>query len=390
MELRSRNLPPQVERANQTESPTQQASARPPSHTEPFSFNPFLSPGPDDHRPGHTSPTRSILNSPDPFEGRNLRGWTNLNADSQDKRPSDFEDNLRDYLEDSPLDRFSSDRRWQPEREASFRPIPRQQESQTYQEHSWQPLVQHPKPIKTSISWENDYRPEPAARQVEWEQPLTRGRMDTMSSPPFQDQRPLGYNRPDHHLSPGSPSRHMGEPASLALTRGRPEQRFEKNIETWRPQRQPINSGRDRVFIQNDFKPRPPSFDGKPDTWEPFLMQLKLMARSYGWSDIKFREQLMFPLGEKLYCLPLTCRTSLLKIQKAFYKPWDSVLGSACLLKPTELTSTIFGNNLKRTFSNTVLELADLCPGPIRVCRELLCSKTWLSSICSGGFQTRS
>ena len=71
--------------------------------------------------------------------------------------------------------------------------------------------------------------------------------------------------------------------------------------DAWRLQRQLTYTGPDRVIIQNDFKPRPPSFDGKPDTWEPFLMQLKLMAKSYRWSDRKFREQLMFALrGEAL------------------------------------------------------------------------------------------
>ena len=71
--------------------------------------------------------------------------------------------------------------------------------------------------------------------------------------------------------------------------------------DAWRLQRQPTNTEPDRVIIQNDFKPRPPSFDGKPDTWEPFLMQLKLMAKSYRWTDQKFREQLMFALrGEAL------------------------------------------------------------------------------------------
>ena len=50
-----------------------------------------------------------------------------------------------------------------------------------------------------------------------------------------------------------------------------------------------------------DIKPRLPTFSGEPVTWEPFLMQLQLMSRSYGWSDTKFRDQLMFTLkGEAL------------------------------------------------------------------------------------------
>lgn len=51
-----------------------------------------------------------------------------------------------------------------------------------------------------------------------------------------------------------------------------------------------------------DIKPRLPTFSGQPDSWEPFLMQLQLMSRSYGWSDSKFRDQLVFALkGEPLY-----------------------------------------------------------------------------------------
>ena len=55
------------------------------------------------------------------------------------------------------------------------------------------------------------------------------------------------------------------------------------------------------VYVQNDFKPRLPTFEGKHDTWEPFLMQLNLLSHNYNWSDRKFREQLIFALrGEAL------------------------------------------------------------------------------------------
>ena len=65
-----------------------------------------------------------------------------------------------------------------------------------------------------------------------------------------------------------------------------------------RTQSYPRNHGYEPVNIPNDFKSRPPAFNGKPKAWEPFLMQLRL---SYGWSDRKFREQLMFALrGEAL------------------------------------------------------------------------------------------
>ena len=56
-----------------------------------------------------------------------------------------------------------------------------------------------------------------------------------------------------------------------------------------------------RTYIP-DIKPRLPTFSGQPDSWEPFLMQLQLMCRSYEWSDSKFRDQLVFALkGEPLY-----------------------------------------------------------------------------------------
>ena len=61
------------------------------------------------------------------------------------------------------------------------------------------------------------------------------------------------------------------------------------------------NNEYETVYVQNDFKPRLPTFEGKIDTWEPFLMQLDLLSHSYKWSDKKFREQLIFALrGEAL------------------------------------------------------------------------------------------
>ena len=86
-----------------------------------------------------------------------------------------------------------------------------------------------------------------------------------------------------------------------------PEQCFDytQNSNMWGPQRQSaestINPGYDRMYINHDFRPHPPTFDGKPDSWEPFLMQMRLMSQSYGWPDRKFREQLMLALrGEAL------------------------------------------------------------------------------------------
>ena len=86
-----------------------------------------------------------------------------------------------------------------------------------------------------------------------------------------------------------------------------PEQCFDytQNSNVWRPQEHIAELTRnpcyDQVYFHNELEPRPPTFDGKPDSWEPFLMQMKLMSQSYGWPDRKFREQLMFALrGEAL------------------------------------------------------------------------------------------
>ena len=316
-----------------------------------------------------------------------------MSGDRPSWQTTDFEDNLKNYLDDSPLDRLPPSRPWTHEGETVFRPIPSPGESRTHpedfnREASWQPLVQKPRPIKSSVSWENDPRPESTARKRDLEPSYSQGRM--LQSSPMQDHRPLEYTRllPHHNPRHTSPPRYMREPTpplprgrseerrghthdtghtspprytrdpllprrrseenfghnydtrytfpprymreptpplprrrseerfghnfdtSYTLPQyardpfvpsGRPEERFSNNHYAWRPQRQPANNGHDQVYIQNDFKPRPPSFDGKPDTWEPFLMQLRLMSRSYKWSDTKFREQLMFALrGEAL------------------------------------------------------------------------------------------
>ena len=118
--------------------------------------------------------------------------------------------------------------------------------------------------------------------------------------------------RPDHML----PNENFGSMSEERFVRDQsdspvmgeePEQCFDytQNSNMWGPQRQSaestINPGYDRKYIKHDFRPRPPTFDGKPDSWEPFLMQMRLMSQSYGWPDRKFREQLMLVLrGEAL------------------------------------------------------------------------------------------
>ena len=149
--------------------------------------------------------------------------------------------------------------------------------------------------MRTKFKWINyDLRMELRSRSL----PLPVERR-IQSESPAQGSRPpshtnaFGFNA----LLCQSPGDQRRGPTSRQIRLDNPDPLGD----AWRLQRQPTYSGPDRVIIQNDFKPRPPSFDGKPDTWEPFLMQLKLMAKSYRWTDQKFREQLMFALrGEAL------------------------------------------------------------------------------------------
>ena len=75
-----------------------------------------------------------------------------------------------------------------------------------------------------------------------------------------------------------SPPRHMREQLSSSMNEeilDSPNGQMD-HYKQWRP-RIPQNEfvtnyGYDRLLIDNDFKPRLPTFDGKPDTWEPFLM----------------------------------------------------------------------------------------------------------------------
>ena len=63
-----------------------------------------------------------------------------------------------------------------------------------------------------------------------------------------------------------------------------------------------------------DIKPKLPTFSGGENLWEPFLMQLVLLSKSYGWSDAEFRCQLTLALkGDALLhvsSLPLQIRES--------------------------------------------------------------------------------
>ena len=100
----------------------------------------------------------------------------------------------------------------------------------------------------------------------------------------------------------------------------------------------------------NDIKPRPPSFDGKPDAWEPFLMQIQLMRRSYGWPDYKFRDQLMFALrGEALLFasnLPVHVREDTESLISAMEQRFGQ-----CLLAETHRANL---NNTKKQSRETI------------------------------------
>ena len=121
---------------------------------------------------------------------------------------------------------------------------------------------------------------------------------------------------PDHRLPNEdfdrmSEERFVRDQSDSPVMGEEPEQCFDytQNSNMWGPQRQSaestINPGYDRMYINHDFRPRPPTFDGKPDSWEPFLMQMRLMSQSYGWPDRKFREQLMLALRGEAFTVPL-------------------------------------------------------------------------------------
>ena len=112
---------------------------------------------------------------------------------------------------------------------------------------------------------------------------------------------------PNENFDRMSEERFARDRPDSPIRREHPGQNFDHrtNSNMWGPQQLSAestrNPGYERMYINHDFRPRPPTFDGKPDEWEPFLMQMRLLSQSYGWPDRKFREQLMFALrGEAL------------------------------------------------------------------------------------------
>ena len=124
-------------------------------------------------------------------------------------------------------------------------------------------------------------------------------------SPPLE--RPNDPILPDNIIEV-SPPRHMREQSSPPMTEeilDSPNGQMD-HYKQWRPRIQQnefvTNYGYNRILIGNDFKPRLPTFDGRPDTFEPFLMQFRLFAKSYIWSEREFREQFLLALrGEALF-----------------------------------------------------------------------------------------
>ena len=293
MELRARSLPPPMERSNCPESATPNTLEQ---TNRPTSMNP-LDVQPSDNK-GATapSPMQSRLNSPDPYEDPDLRDWTNPR-----EKPG--------------WHRFQAERLGQPERGTTFPAIPSRQDPPIYKENygqgeSYDPV--RPKAIKPSTPWEQEDSTEPWVRMANREsfQPR-RSDYNRLRPLPVQDQdltRPDHLKRiPDRDFYRVPDQRYMSNRPDSPIRREQPDQYFDHRTNNnmlglQRPSAESTrNPGYDRVYINHDFRPRPPTFDGKPDSWEPFLMQMRLMSQSYGWPDRKFREQPTFALrGEAL------------------------------------------------------------------------------------------
>ena len=311
MELRSRSLPPPMERSNRPKSTTPNILEQ---TNRPTSMNPLEVQPSDNKGATAPSPVQSRLNSPGPFEDPDLRDWTNP-REKPGWQSTDFEDHLREYSRNSPFHRFQAERLGQPERGTTFPAIPSRQDPPIYQgnygqDESYDPV--RPKAIKPSTPWEQEDSTEPWVRMVNRESFQPR-RFDYNRLRPLPVQDPdltrPDYPRriPDRDFYRVPDQRYMRNRPDSPIRREQPDQYFDHRTNNnmlglQRPSAESTrNQGHDRVYINHDFRPRPPTFDGKPDSWEPFLMQMRLMSQSYGWPDRKFREQLMFALrGEAL------------------------------------------------------------------------------------------
>ena len=90
----------------------------------------------------------------------------------------------------------------------------------------------------------------------------------------------------------------------------------------------------ERPTTYADFKPRIPTFDGKIDSWEPFLMQMRLLARSYRWSDWQLREQIIFALRGEASMFVSTLPIDITDDTQRLLRAMEQRFG-ACLLAET-------------------------------------------------------
>ena len=197
------------------------------------------------------SPRR--LDTPDPCQDNDLPLWRSSFQSPERKPQVDFEETFQGFLTHSPM---------------------REQERQPYQ----------------AVCENSAFRP------VMTGQDYMRNSLNSNreNHPTYRAPEPLHVHVPREHVADrhliGPQFQHYGPyraPDEVAVRPFDYNRFLPRNYDNW--------------YQFNDIKPRPPSFDGKPDSWEPFLMQIQMMSRSYGWPDYKFRDQLMFALrGEKV------------------------------------------------------------------------------------------
>ena len=304
MELRSRSLLPQSERGrpqsvDSTPVDWEKERLRLDETAPNDSQEQFRS---DTHR--GTSPQRPMsprrLDNPDPYQDNDLPLWRSSFQSPGRKPQVDFEDTFQGFSTHSPM-REQERQPYQAVRENSaFRPV---MTGQDYTRNSLNsncvnyPTLRAPEPLHVHVPHEHDRH---------------------LIRPQFQQYGP--YRAPDEvAVRPFDYTRLL-----------------------------PRNY--DNRYQFNDIKPRPPSFDGKPDAWEPFLMQIQMMSRSYGWPDYKFRDQLMFALGGEalLYAsnLPIHVREDTELLISAMEQRFGQ-----CLLAETHRVNL---NNIKKQPRETI------------------------------------
>lgn len=195
-----------------------------------------------------TSPVKQ--DNPGSFQGHDLSSWGKTVRDPERRQRVDFEETFRSYLKRSPI--CEPDRR------------------------TYKPNMGEKGNIFRQVLTDQDY-PATIPRQTTY---LKRPTPQVIEGAPYRDPATPRHQQPGLYRTQDEiPVRPMD------YNRLRPQDNFAVTPR-----------GYDNRYHFNDIKPRPPYFDGKPDAWEPFLMQIQLMSRSFGWPDYKFRDQLMFAL----------------------------------------------------------------------------------------------